>query len=382
MIYFLQSVTYKIFNYYFLCFFIAHTSNGLNKRRYIPINEIIEEEDEDKNNNTNNVKNNKAFAGDGEKENNKNNIKIVKDEKCITNKNKKNNKINLIYHSLSSNQNDNNENSKKKILSEKHNQTNENDLIKNISNINNNFASMREKFLFENKNKIIINDKIELPLLKKNNNNSPNISNIFNKNQVLHYNNISNESPSTTAFSNSNKNILKSRNLTDQISKYRLGLLSANSSLNNNNNNKSPMIPIIPINRPVSNFNFGGNQLWELDNINTSKTSSKNVIKSNNNIVFNPILNDKHIISKTTKNKNTVKSLDMKGKSHSIEKININSINNLKTAKFHKIKIDKSLANNNIFANIMNKQLNDFKSNFNNDFFHMKSGNKSHSVKK
>jgi hypothetical protein len=241
---------------------------------------------------------------------------------------------------------------------------------------------MREKFLFENKNKILINDKIELPLLKKNNNNSPNTNNIFNKNQVLHYNNISNESPSTTAFSNSNKNILKSRNLTDQISKYRLGLLSANSSLNNNNNNKSPMIPIIPINRPVSNFNFGGNQLWELDNINTSKTSSKNVIKSNNDIVFNPILNDKHIISKTTKNKNTVKSLDMKGKSHSIEKININSVNNLKTAKFHKIKIDKSLANNNIFANIMNKQLNDFKNNFNNDIFHMKSGNKSHSVKK
>ena len=241
---------------------------------------------------------------------------------------------------------------------------------------------MREKFLFENKNKNSSNEKIELPLLKKKINNSSNTNNIFNKNQLLFYNNISNESPSTTAFTNSNKNILKSRNLTHQISKYRLGLLSANSSLTNtnNNNNNKPMIPIIPINRPVSNFNFGGNQLWELDNINSTKNNSKNNIKNSNNIESNPILNDILIISKTTKNKNTVKSVDMKGKSHIIDKFNIN--NNLNTNKLHKIKVENILAaNNNIFGNILNKQLSDFKNNNNNDFFHM-SGIKSHSVKK
>ena len=140
------------------------------------------------------------------------------------------------------------------------------------------------------------------------------------------------------------------------------------------------MIPIIPINRPVSNFNFGGNQLWELDNINSTKNNSKNNIKNSNNIESNPILNDIRIISKTTKNKNTVKSVDMKGKSHIIDKFNIN--NNLNTNKLHKIKVENSLAaNNNIFGNILNKQLSDFKNNNNNDFFQM-SGIKSHSVKK
>ena len=61
---------------------------------------------------------------------------------------------------------------------------------------------MREKFLFENKNKNSSNEKIELPLLKKKINNSSNTNNIFNKNQLLFYNNIKNEKQSNIAFTN------------------------------------------------------------------------------------------------------------------------------------------------------------------------------------
>ena len=59
------------------------------------------------------------------------------------------------------------------------------------------------------------------------------------------------------------------------------------------------------------------------------------------------------------------------------------NINNLKTTKLHKIKIEKSVFNNNNnkCANSLNKQLNDFQNN-NNDYFHMKNGIKNHSDKK
>ena len=56
-----------------------------------------------------------------------------------------------------------------------------------------------------------------------------------------------------------------------------MGLLSAGSSPNND-----IIIPIIPMRRPVSNFNFGGGQLWNNleNNINTQNPNKKINLKT------------------------------------------------------------------------------------------------------
>ena len=97
------------------------------------------------------------------------------------------------------------------------------------------------------------------------------------------------ESPSTRAFINSNKQYLTNvHNYTEEINKYRMGLLSANSFSNNNS-----IIPMFPIKRPACNFNFGGNPLWEINNhnnINQNDLNRENSIdsinKNNNNEIF------------------------------------------------------------------------------------------------
>ena len=64
--------------------------------------------------------------------------------------------------------------------------------------------------------------KINLPLLYK-------PQNISSKNKFS--NNFINETPSTSAYTNSTKNNLRNdHNLTEQVSKFRIGLFSANSS--------------------------------------------------------------------------------------------------------------------------------------------------------
>ena len=81
-----------------------------------------------------------------------------------------------------------------------------------------------------------------------------------------------------------------------------MGLLSSGSTLNNN-----IIIPMIPMRRPVSNFNFGGGQLWNnfennkqnigIKAININEEKNKNI---NNNlkkkeISFDSELNRKEI---------------------------------------------------------------------------------------
>ena len=359
-----QNVTYKYI--IIILYNIAHTSNGLNKRRYMEIREVIEEEDEDKNNNNGNKINN--------------NIKIIKDDKNGENEMKRrfkrSNKFDMMYRSLAVSK----EKNRNKIninSSEKH------DYITNENNFQNrpNYVFSQEKLISNPDN----NSKINLPLL-----NIP--TKISKKNKS---NNHNNESPSTSAYTNSAKNNLKNdNNLTEQASKFRIGLFSANSLSNN-----GPIIPFLPIKRPVSNFNFGGNQLWETDEINDVKTKLNQVI--NNNDI------DKISIEKNINN-NTKKEIDIKNNNFFKNKNNKNNINMFKITDNKCKSVSTSNRNENLDNNISNKLksrldklrkekgtfqgmfniklINDKKSsnifNKNNHIFPIKNGNRNHSVKK
>ena len=225
------------------------------------MNEIIEEVDEDKNNNnTNQIKNgkcNKQENNNNLKENNIN-IKTIKEieEKEMKKRFKKSNKFNLMYKSIAFSK----EKNKNKIdfnENENYNYINKENEFHNKSNNNLDINGVKSNSKIDNIS------KINLPLLY-----------IPSKNKLL--NNLNNETPSTSAYTNSTKNNLRNdHNLTEQVTKFRIGLFSANSSSNN------AIIPILPIKRPVSNFNFGGNQLWEKDD-----TNKDNKIFNNNNEIL------------------------------------------------------------------------------------------------
>ena len=88
--------------------------------------------------------------------------------------------------------------------------------------------------------------------------------------QNININSITND---TSAFTHSSKKYFSpgtfgNQNYTEDLSKFRMGLLSAGSTSNNN-----IIIPMIPMRRPVSNFNFGGGQLW-----NNFENNNKNMI--------------------------------------------------------------------------------------------------------
>ena len=332
------------------------------------MNEIIEEVDEDKNNNnTNQIKNgkcNKQENNNNLKENNIN-IKTIKEieEKEMKKRFKKSNKFNLMYKSIAFSK----EKNKNKI------DFNENE--------NYNYINKENEFQNKSNNNLVINgvksnskidniSKINLPLLY-----------IPSKNKLL--NNLNNETPSTSAYTNSTKNNLRNdHNLTEQVTKFRIGLFSANSSSNN------AIIPILPIKRPVSNFNFGGNQLWEKDD------SNKDNKKFNNN---NEILIEKEIepnkepkmkninlnkYFEKNKTRDIFKSTDSKYKSTSFNN-RFEQISNNINLKSKMTKLTKEKGQDNFF----NMKLIEFKKmpsylNKNSNFFRSRNGNKSHSVKK
>ena len=331
------------------------------------MNEIIEEVDEDKNNNnTNQIKNGKCNKQENNNIKDSNiNIKTIKEieEKEMKKRFKKSNKFNLMYKSIAFSK----EKNKNKI------DFNENE--------NYNYINKENEFQNKSNNNLVINgvksnskidniSKINLPLLY-----------IPSKNKLL--NNINNETPSTSAYTNSTKNNLRNdHNLTEQVTKFRIGLFSANSSSNN------AIIPILPIKRPVSNFNFGGNQLWEKDD------SNKDNKKFNNN---NEILIEKEIEpNKEPKMKNInlnkyfdknktrdiFKSTDSKYKSTSFNN-RFEQISNNINLKSKMTKLTKEKRQDNFF----NMKLIEFKKmpsylNKNSNFFRSRNGNKSHSVKK
>ena len=316
------------------------------------MNEIIEEVDEDKNNNNaNQIKNGKCNKQENNNIKDSNiNIKTIKEieEKEMKKRFKKSNKFNLMYKSIAFSK----EKNKNKI------DFNENE---NYNYIN------KENELHNKSNNI---SKINLPLLY-----------IPSKNKLL--NNLNNETPSTSAYTNSTKNNLRNdHNLTEQVTKFRIGLFSANSSSNN------AIIPILPIKRPVSNFNFGGNQLWEKDD-----TNKDNKIFNNNNEILiekeiepnkEPKMKNINLNKYFDKNKtrDIFKSTDSKYKSTSFNN-RFEQISNNINLKSKMTKLAKEKGQDNFF----NMKLIEFKKmpsylNKNSNFFRSRNGNKSHSVKK
>ena len=335
LIYCLHHLHLNVTNIIYINFYIARTSNGLKKKRYMEIHEVIEEVDEDKNNNNINLKKFSKCNNIEEIENKKDknlNIKIIKENNKIEEKeskigNKNVNKFNQMYRSLALSK----EKNKNKISissCEKY------DFIRNRADSQNKSKRVVitpiEKDIYKTDNI----SKINLPLL----NNQGNNSNILSKNKLLN-NNYNTETPSTSAYTNSTKNNLRNdHNLTEQVSKFRIGLFSANTSSNNN-----AIIPSLPIRRPVSNFNFGGNQLWETDDKNKVIKNNNNEILMSKEINLNNETYTRHFsLNKFMKNNNTkniFKNPDNKWKSSSNNRTeNVNNNINLKFHKFVKEK--------------------------------------------
>jgi len=278
------------------------------------------------------------------------------------------------------------------------------------------YLPIRDKLVIEKKNP---NTGIILPDLKninKNTNNFKNYNNINIKSSQNMYlrsvstdkakfqqntNNITND---TSAFTHSSKKYFTptgfgTQNYTEDVSKYRMGLLSAGSTSNNN-----IIIPIIPMRRPVSNFNFGGGQLW--NNLESNNMTHKNINNLNNINVLdkaiydekknansniqnnirkegeenNPDIFPKKVLASNHSNKNyniynkpnyvtRNKSYQNKDLKKQFEPFSMESnmnINNMylgmdkMITKLHKIKIEKGMMNSGIM-NSLNKK-------FNNDY--------------
>ena len=330
------------------------------------VHEIIEEIDEDKNNNNTNLL--KSNEENNNKKNHKKNIRIMKEDNYEVKELKKGfkqfNKFNQMYKSLVLSKEKNN--NKINIIAN----DNYTDKIqgRNLKKKSNNMMSTP---LENYDSKMNDNPKINLPLLC-------NPTNISFQNKPC--NNLNNETPSTSVYTNSTKNNLRNdHNLTEQVSKFRIGLFSANSSSNNN-----AIIPMLPIKRPVSNFNFGGNQLWENNEVNQDiiKKDEKRIIiekeeilnkeKRIKNISLNKFLEN-------NKTKGIFKSNDCKNKTISMN-IKINNNINLKT-RINKFVKEKEHENNFHMKLIEFKKIsNHF--NTNNNYLLSRNGNKSHSVKK
>lgn len=318
------------------------------------INDVIEEVDEDKNNITKSRNSNNKEENNSQIKSRNINIKKIKDATYEEKELKKGlNKYNQMYKSLALSK----EKNRKKI-----NIISNEKLSFTFKNISNKIINTPDEKNYQNNYDI---SKINLPLL-----NNPSI--ISSKQNLPK--NYHNETPSTSAYTNSTKNTIRnSHNSTEKISKFRLGLYSANTSSNNT------IIPFLPIERPVSNFNFGGNQLWETD--------ATNKINNQENKNVNKIVNvtNKNKFLRNNKNKFIYIRLDNKNKYKSISSEhrdnNMNNIFNLKSKIyiFGKDKENESRFNNNklnefkMMANYINK---------NNSILYKKNCNKSLSVKK
>ena len=362
------------------------------------INEVIEEEDEDKNNNI--IKENDIKKENIEKNNNNEKFRKIMTKNIspfstINNPNLKNmnkdinkKKPNLIWSNSPPNKKINTYENllykktfdkyvsvRDKLIPTNKNSNNNGTILpdlKNINNINNNYQSINIK-------KSLNTPKLNLRSLS---------TDKAKLQQNMNVNSITND---TSAFTHSSKKYfspigLGIQNYTEDVSKYRMGLLSAGSSSNNN-----VIIPMIPIRRPVSNFNFGGGQLWnnfENNNITNKNIMEKDMIvdedknvnkyleKENDNnldkefpkkelkININNLKKNYNIYNKLSNDKinKNLKSQDMKNQ---LEVFPItNDINNLyldkMINKLHKIKIEKGMMNYDIMNSLNQKLNNDY----------------------
>ena len=279
-----------------------------------------------------------------------------------------------------------------------------------------NSNDFKDSFLFnKNNNKIDLNKKLKKELkyvsafdgiFQNNRNNSEEMNNIqnakskdnktsspstkqkiYNPQLNLKKFHINEDTPSgsTLAYSKKyNSNSINNQNLTeDHNIKFRIGLLSAFS---NSNNNTNIIIPLLPLQRPLSNFNLGGGQLWENidnNNLNQNIMNSAKIEQNKKQLNVNKkLVNNINIIEKNKANNrekigtapiqkrnefsNYFSNIDKNKKVLNKNYSNFfSSISNY-GVKFHHIKIDKSLMNNkiadslnkNIFLNYMNLEQN------------------------
>ena len=268
--------------------------------------------------------------------------------------------------------------------------------LKSLNSHNHNNLNSLKESLFTKYNKIGINhNQLKDPFKKEqkcisafdsminsNKNNTEELQNLQNINNYKIYNqkksiknyNFNDDTPSasTLAYSKKyNSNSTNNQNMTeDHNNKFRMGLFSAFSNSNNN-----IIIPMIPIQRPLSNFNLGGGQLWEnIENLNKNTVSSVKLEQNNKQLNLNKkLINNINIIEKNKicndmRNKigtapgqkrnefnyffNNDKEKNMINKNYSNIFGNMNNFG----PKLHHIKIDRSLMNNK-FADSLNKNM-------------------------
>ena len=331
---------------------------------------------------------------------------IIKENELINNNNniykkienidslKNNNHINHILNNKNKEKNIISNKQKNLFLNNKFSKFNHINRIINLKSLNENYNNgnnVKESF-FSKYNKIDINQNnrpINEPykkeqkcisafdsMLANNKNNSEEFNNIQNINKANIYNqksNIKNDdtpsSGSTFAYSKKyNSNSLNNQNMTeDHNNKFRMGLLSAFPNSNNNN----IIIPFLPIQRPLSNFNLGGGQLWEnIDNINKNNINNIKIEHNNKQTNLNKkiINNNINIVDKNRINNDlrpkvgTAPGLKREFNyfsNNDKEKIKLsknysNIFSNMSNygPKFHQIKIDKSLMNHKLSDSI------------------------------
>ena len=244
---------------------------------------------------------------------------------------------------------------------------NTNKNINNLNNknyINNNNININQNPLFTSWNrKTKLNqekEKSEISnLLSSSQNNKFNIYlpeiNQSNKITNLKKNiNIINNNLDTQSTTNDSKKLNSNGNNTDEYSKDRIDLMSAKfiSNLNINSTSSNIIIPMIPLKRPNSNFNIGGNILWEkIDNLNSKIINTEQVINKRN---INNINN--------YNNYNNLNNFDNKNlqNSHSVErgKVSTAPLINNNNMKLHKIKIEKGMMNTKLADSINRKMYN------------------------
>ena len=234
------------------------------------------------------------------------------------------------------------------------------------------YVPVREKLVNENKNSnsngilpelqtlqnyTNFDNNIKSSIYVKNNLRSKSIdktNQIINKNSNV--NNNINSTNDTSAFTHSSKKYFSPRalytqNYTEDLSKFRMGLLSAGSSCNNN-----IIIPLMSFRMPVSNFKLNAER--DINNENIEVKNKEINIDSSNSKITNNIYNKTNSASRNNK---PFRHAEMKKRLELFQ--SKNDINNLyigmdkMITKLHKIKIEKGMMNSGI-VNSLNKKFN------------------------
>ena len=319
-----------------------------NNKKKVLVEDVIPEEDEEKqkteikfyNKNNNNTNNNYNYNNHNNINNNINvNNKELKvneliDKKNnINQKNKRPNYLKKMIIDVNNNNNINERNSLSPITNinqiSNPNNIKTNPLFTSWNNLNK-LNQEKEKSQISKLLSSSQNHKFDIFLPEINH-----ISNNSKKNLTVN-NNIDTQSTTNESKKNSNSNN------TDEYSKDRIDLMSAKFATNLNINSASSniIIPMIPLRRPNSNFNIGGNLLWEkMENLKSSIINTEQPIEKNN------------FISRNIQN------------AHSVErgKVSTAPLSN-NTIKLHKIKIEKGMMNSK-FADTINKNMYTFELN-------------------